>query len=61
MRLSVVSEMGADWQQTLEKVRIAEDLGFDQVNSTEAWGVSSIPWLTMLVQPPPVCAWAVRS
>ena len=50
MRLSVVSEMGADWQQTLEKVRIAEDLGFDQVNSTEAWGVSSIPWLTMLVQ-----------
>ena len=48
MRLGVLAGMGSDWRQSLEKVRIAEDLGYEFAASGEAWGTSTIPWLTIL-------------
>ena len=48
MRLGLVMGMGDDWRETLEKVRIAEDLGYERVTATEAWGPSPLPWLTIL-------------
>ncbi|ETX05510.1 MAG: hypothetical protein ETSY2_22530, partial [Candidatus Entotheonella gemina] len=34
------------WQETLEKARIAESLGIEFLSTGEAWGPSSVPWLT---------------
>jgi hypothetical protein len=34
------------WQETLEKARLAESLGIEFLSTGEAWGPSSIPWLT---------------
>lgn len=48
MRLGVIAGMGADWHSALEKVRIAEDLGYELVTSGESWGPSVLPWLTLL-------------
>ena len=49
MRLGLQAAMEEDWQVTLAKVRIAEDLGFDPITAGgEAWGPSTIPWLTVL-------------
>ena len=48
MRLGLQSGMGGDWEHSLEKVKIAEDLGYELVTTGEAWGVSPIPWLTIL-------------
>lgn len=48
MRLGLLCDMGGDWRASLEKVRIAEDLGFELVTSGETWGPSAIPWLTIL-------------
>ncbi|MDP6607095.1 MAG: LLM class flavin-dependent oxidoreductase [Dehalococcoidia bacterium] len=50
MRLGVRASMGSDWRQQLEKVQIAEDLGYELVADGEAWGVSVIPWFTILAQ-----------
>jgi alkanesulfonate monooxygenase SsuD/methylene tetrahydromethanopterin reductase-like flavin-dependent oxidoreductase (luciferase family) len=50
MRLGVRASMGSDWRQQLEKVQIAEDLGYELVADGEAWGVSAIPWFTILAQ-----------
>lgn len=35
-----------DWKEMLEKARIAESLGIEFLSTGEAWGPSSIPWLT---------------
>ncbi|MBM3139897.1 MAG: LLM class flavin-dependent oxidoreductase [Chloroflexi bacterium] len=48
MRLGVLTGMGRDWRETLEKVRIAEDLGYEMVCGSEAWGPSLLPWLTLI-------------
>ena len=48
MRLGVQALMGSDWKRSLEKVKIAEDLGYELVTGAEAWGVSTIPWLTII-------------
>ncbi len=48
MRLGVLAGMGSDWRQSLEKVRIAEDLGYEFAATGETWGASTIPWLTIL-------------
>jgi alkanesulfonate monooxygenase SsuD/methylene tetrahydromethanopterin reductase-like flavin-dependent oxidoreductase (luciferase family) len=49
MRLGLQAPMEADWRQTIEKVRIAEDLGIDPISAGgESWGLSTIPWLTVL-------------
>lgn len=48
MRLGLLAGMGQDWRESLEKVKIAEDLGYELVATGEAWGPSSIPWLTIL-------------
>lgn len=37
---------GGGWQEMLEKARIAESLGIECLSTGEAWGPSSIPWLT---------------
>lgn len=48
MQLGVLAGMGRDWQDSIEKVRIAESLGYSMVATGEAWGPSSIPWMTLL-------------
>ncbi len=48
MRLGIRASMGSDWKTTLEKVQIAEDLGYEHVADGEAWGTSAIPWFTIL-------------
>jgi len=48
MRLGVLAGISSDWQTDLEKVKIAEDLGYEFVGTGEAWGASSIPWLTAI-------------
>ena len=45
MRLGILAGAGGDWKDSLEKVRIAEDLGYEMVASGEAWGPSVLPWL----------------
>ena len=48
MRLGVLAGGGADWRASLEKVRIAESLGYELVATGEAWGPSTVPWMTLL-------------
>ena len=50
MRLGLIGGLGtgADWREGLEKVRIAEDLGYQVLTSGEAWGPSVLPWLTVV-------------
>ena len=48
MRLGLLAGMGQDWRESLEKVKIAEGLGYELVATGEAWGPSSIPWLSIL-------------
>lgn len=48
MRLGLLAGMGQDWRESLAKVKIAEDLGYELVATGEAWGPSSIPWLSIL-------------
>lgn len=47
-RLGVIASMGKDWKASVERVRIAEDLGYEHVSVGEAWGASAIPFLTLL-------------
>lgn len=48
MRLGVLAGCGQDWKAAVEKVQIAESLGYEFVATGEAWGPSSIPWMTLL-------------
>ena len=48
MRLGILAGFSDDWRDTLEKVRIAEDLGYELVATGEAWGPSIVPWLSTL-------------
>lgn len=48
MKLGVLCGMGRDWRDSIEKVRVAESLGFSMVATGEAWGPSSVPWMTLL-------------
>ena len=48
MRLGVLAGAGADWRESLEKVRIAESLGYELVATGEAWGPSTVPWMSLL-------------
>ena len=48
MRLGVLAGAGSDWRESLEKVRIAESLGYELVATGEAWGPSTVPWMTLL-------------
>ena len=48
MRLGVLAGFSGDWQETLEKVQIAEELGYELVATGEAWGPSIVPWLSTL-------------
>ena len=51
MKLGLQAPMEDDWRETLEKVRIAEDLGIEHITSGgESWGPSAIPWLTLLAE-----------
>lgn len=38
------------WRETIEKVRIAEDLGYARVAVGETWQPSAIPFLTLLAE-----------
>jgi alkanesulfonate monooxygenase SsuD/methylene tetrahydromethanopterin reductase-like flavin-dependent oxidoreductase (luciferase family) len=48
MRLGLFAGMGKDWRESIEKVQIAESLGYEFVAVGEAWGPSTIPWMTLL-------------
>ena len=48
MRLGLLAGFSADWRDTLEKIKIAEDLGYEMVSTGEAWGHSVLPWLTVI-------------
>ncbi|MCY4144712.1 MAG: LLM class flavin-dependent oxidoreductase [Gammaproteobacteria bacterium] len=48
MRLGILCGIGADWRDTIEKVRIAESLGFELIATGESWGPSTLPWMTLL-------------
>ncbi len=48
MRLGVLATMGKDWKTSVERVRIAEDLGYEHVSCGEAWGPSVLPFLTLI-------------
>ncbi len=48
MRLGLVAGIGSDWRDTLEKIKIADDLGYERVTGTEAWGPSALPWITTI-------------
>ena len=50
MRLGLMTGFGGDWRATLEKIRIAEDLGYELVAVPEAWQLSAIPWLSLIAQ-----------
>ena len=50
MRLGVLAGGGNAWRDSLEKVRIAESLGYEMVGSGEAWGPSTVPWMTLLAE-----------
>lgn len=48
MRLGILAGFDGDWRETLEKVKIAEGLGYEMVSTGEAWGPSVLPWLTVI-------------
>lgn len=48
MRLGILAGAGRNWRENLEKVRLAESLGYELVATGEAWGPSTIPWMTLL-------------
>lgn len=48
MRLGVIATMGKSWENAVERVRIAEELGYEHVTTGEAWGASAIPFLTLI-------------
>ena len=48
MKLGILTGMGADWHETIKKVQIAESLGYSMVATGEAWGPSTLPWMTLL-------------
>ena len=48
MRLGVLARIGKDWKASLERVRVAEDLGYAHVSTGEAWGPSVLPFLTLV-------------
>ena len=50
MKLGIfVHQQGSEWKDAIEKVKLAEDMGYDWALVTEAWGNSAIPWLTAVV------------
>lgn len=48
MRLGIIAGMGKDWRKSIETIKIAERLGYELVVTGEAWGPSSLPWLTAI-------------
>ncbi len=50
MRLGVLAGAGSNWQESIEKVQIAESLGYELVATGEAWGPSTIPWMTLVAE-----------
>lgn len=48
MRLGVLATIGRDWKAAVERVRIAEDLGYEHVATGEAWGPSALAFLTLV-------------
>lgn len=48
MRLGLLGALGTDWKQAIDRVRIAEDLGYEHMATGEAWGPSALPFLTLV-------------
>ena len=48
MRLGVLAGFSSEWRDTMAKVKIADELGYELVSAGEAWGPSVLPWLTVL-------------
>ncbi|MFN8639407.1 MAG: LLM class flavin-dependent oxidoreductase [Dehalococcoidia bacterium] len=48
VRLGLLTGMGNDWRESLAKIQVADDLGYEMVVSPEAWNVSALPFLAVL-------------
>ena len=48
VRLGILCGIGTNWRETVEKVRVAESMGYEMVATGEAWGPSTLPWMTLL-------------
>ena len=56
MRLGVLAQFGGvsnetsaqDWQLGIDKIKLAESLGVECVMVSEAWGLSAIPWMSLI-------------
>jgi alkanesulfonate monooxygenase SsuD/methylene tetrahydromethanopterin reductase-like flavin-dependent oxidoreductase (luciferase family) len=56
MKIGVLSQFGGvssetsatDWQLGIDKIKLAESLGVDCVMVSEAWGLSAIPWMSLI-------------
>ena len=48
MRLGLLTGMGANWRETLEKIQIAEELGYERVSAAESWTPSPLPFLSLV-------------
>lgn len=48
MRLGVIATMGRNWKSAVERVQVAESLGYEHVTTGEAWGPSAIPFLALI-------------
>jgi len=48
MRLGLMAGSGDNWRDSIEKVKIAEDLGIEMISTGEAWGRGTVPWLAAL-------------
>lgn len=54
MKLGLLADSGpargGDWRKEIEKIKIAEDLGYARISTGEAWNPSAVPWLTLLAE-----------
>tara|TARA_Y100001970_G_scaffold287575_1_gene412591 strand:- start:3545 stop:4558 length:1014 start_codon:yes stop_codon:yes gene_type:complete len=56
MRLGILAQFGGvrnetsaqDWKLGIDKIKLAESLGVECVMVSEAWGLSAIPWMSLI-------------
>jgi alkanesulfonate monooxygenase SsuD/methylene tetrahydromethanopterin reductase-like flavin-dependent oxidoreductase (luciferase family) len=46
MRLGLMANIEGDWRETVEKIQVAEELGYERVVGGESWNSSPLPFLS---------------